>query len=132
LILFRKKNSESENSSSISDKSIIQEFDSYFQSYHDRDYNNVLSAYNHIKSVYKNKIENKEIDITVEKIRLEKNIGKYNSSLSKNDATISTGIFCVFVQFAIIEGVNLLFTSNIFKIQNTLGMYDDLIKYFLT
>lgn len=120
MILFRKKNSESENSSSISDKSIIQEFDNYFESYHNKDYNNVLNVYNHIKSVYKNKIENKEIDITIEKIRLEKNVGKYQSSATKNSTAIITGMICVFIQFAIIDGMKIL------------GVQNDIIKYFLT
>ncbi|WP_017416034.1 hypothetical protein [Clostridium tunisiense] len=109
--LFHRK-SKKEKNNFISDKQIIKEFDSYFKLYHEDDYKNILNSYNHIKTEYKSKMENKEIDITIEKIRLEKNIGKFQGTSTKNGNTIITAMFCVFAQFTVIDGIKLVSIKN--------------------
>ncbi len=111
LNLFHRK-SKKEKNNFISDKQIIKEFDSYFKLYHEDDYKNILNSYNHIKTEYKSKMENKEIDITIEKIRLEKNIGKFQGTSTKNGNTIITAMFCVFAQFTVIDGIKLVSIKN--------------------
>lgn len=120
LNLFHRKSKDSQNKNYISGEVIIQEFDNYFQSDHEKDYKQVNKVYNHIYSIYKAKIDNKELNISVEKIRLEKSIGKYQSAVTKNSTTIITGMLCVFIQFAIVDGMK------------AFGVQNDFLKYALT
>jgi len=93
---------------------LIKNFDDNSKSPYDKDYNNVLKLYYHIKNYYKRKIVIGEIDIIIEKVRLEKNIGKYESSLTNLNTTVITGLLCIFIQFIFIEGAKLTRYNNSF------------------
>ncbi len=61
-------------------------------SYKEKDYNNFNSLYNHILGFYLLKIKNDKMDIKIEKMIIEKRIGKYSSESSKFSITFLIGI----------------------------------------
>lgn len=68
-----------------------------------------------IKKDYENNINNNELDIMTEKIRLKHIVGKYNTSVLSNVASfyiaISSGLFALFMQSMDIFNINIYFLS---------------------
>lgn len=82
---------------------ILEEFNNGSISYNMKDYNDVKEVYDEIKKEYELKISKNEIEIKYEKIRLEKNLEKYNGDEIKDDASLYIAIIAAVLTSAIQE-----------------------------
>ncbi|MBM7869254.1 hypothetical protein JOC70_000723 [Clostridium pascui] len=106
------------------------EFTSYTNEVSLKEYNDIEKIYNDIREYYKEKIKNKEINLSVEKIRLERSLGKHSGAgFSYSIAfiiAIAGGIFSSIIQqiIKIVEMENNFKTSGIvISIFVLLGVY---------
>jgi hypothetical protein len=61
------------------------------------EYDAIRKLYDEIFNFYKNKINDKRFDIKIEKLLLERRMGKYNSEKSKAGIAMVIGLFCALV-----------------------------------
>ncbi|SMC19357.1 hypothetical protein SAMN02745134_00808 [Clostridium acidisoli DSM 12555] len=62
---------------------VMDEFNSDNITEADKSYSNIKKIYDEIKEFYKNKINNEEMNIKFEKIRIEEKLGKYSTDITE-------------------------------------------------
>lgn len=90
----------------------IKEFNDYFQSTQERENKEIDDLYNHIREAYRIKFNNDEIKIKIEKMNIERNIGRYQGALRKNGLTLFIGILGIMIQLMLPEFLRMLNINN--------------------
>lgn len=98
--MFRKKRIIDDYSDSI------KKFDSYFESKHENDYEEIKKTYNYIKLSYLEKIERNELDLPIEIIRLKRKLGKFQNHKVKTNVNLYVSISTVFITLLLETTVN--------------------------
>ncbi|KZL88782.1 hypothetical protein [Clostridium magnum] len=94
------------------EKKSIREFDDYFKLYQEKESKEVEELYTHIKESYKLRFKDNQIKIKIEKINLERNIGKYQGALRKHGLTFLIGILGVMIQLLLPEFLKMFGINN--------------------
>lgn len=81
----------------------IKEFNNYFKLNQEREHEEIQQLYNHIKKSYKIKFKDDEMKIRIEKINLERNIGKYQGALRKHGLSFFIAILGIMLQLILPE-----------------------------